>query len=86
MLVSSAEAVSFRDSEREQFAKPSHPYRFAHHLKGPYAVLAKFTPEESPIEKAELMDFRFNCITQFIPCKNEREILAEGSNLLEVRQ
>ncbi len=60
----------------------AHPFRYARRLKGPYGLSVVFTPSESPSEREKLMNFRFSCITNFIPCNNEREILPEGARLL----
>lgn len=83
LMVFSGEATEFHDHEREAYVRPSHPHRIARRMKGPYGVSVKFTPEETPAEKAALMDFRFNCVTQFIPCRDESEILPEGVRLLD---
>ncbi|RZU43506.1 hypothetical protein BDD14_5173 [Edaphobacter modestus] len=46
-------------------------------------LVVTYSPDEDISERAKLMDFRLDCITRFIPCKNEREILPEGQVLLE---
>lgn len=64
----------------------SHPFRYARRYKGPWGLRVVFTTEESSLEKAALMDFRFSCITQFFPCRSERQVLEEGAKLLDQGQ
>lgn len=82
LAVSSNEVSGFHDFEKEAYSQPSYPFRIARRMKGPYGVIVKFTQDESTVEQAALMDFRFDCMTRLIPCKDESEILAEGSKLL----
>lgn len=86
LMVSSGESTEFNDHEREAYVQPTHPHRIARRMKGPYGVFVKFTPKEMPAEKAALMDFHFGCVTQFIPCKDESEILPEGVRLLDQQE
>ncbi|MGA9671830.1 MAG: hypothetical protein WBQ94_21640, partial [Terracidiphilus sp.] len=74
LLVSSGETTRFRDVD-DNYLLASHPSRMARYAKGPWYMMVKFKPDESNAEKSALMDFRFSCITQFLPCKSEREIL-----------
>ena len=83
LTVSSGENTEFRGSYWRQRIKPAHPFRYARRFKGPYGLGVAFTSNESASEKEKLMDFHFSCITRFLPCRNEREILAEGARLLE---
>ena len=46
-------------------------------------LVVTYSPDGDISERAKLMDFHLDCITRFIPCKNEREILPEGQVLLE---
>ena len=64
----------------------SHPFRYARRYKGPWGLRVVFTTEESSSEKAALMDFHFSCITQFFPCRSERQVLEEGARLLDQGQ
>jgi hypothetical protein len=54
-------------------------------MKGPYGVMVRFKPDESPAEQAALMDFHLSCITKFFHCHSEREILSEGWQMLDER-
>ena len=83
LAVFSSENIDFRDFIWREHVNPVHPFRYAHRLKGPYGVNVSFTSNESADEREKLMEFRFSCITAFLPCRNEREILAEGTRLLE---
>jgi hypothetical protein len=40
-----------------------------------------FSPEEDPAVKETLLNFRFDCLTQFHPCETQTEILPEATNL-----
>lgn len=82
LSVSSEEFLRFSEHERD-LAPPAHPTRFARRFKGPYGLGVYFTEEEAEPERANLMDFRFSCITQFFPCTNERDILPSGADLLD---
>jgi hypothetical protein len=82
LAVSSNEALRFRESELSSVA-PSHPLRYAHRYKGPYGLGVQFLSAEEPSEKASLMAFQFSCITRFLPCSDEREVLPSGAKLLE---
>jgi hypothetical protein len=82
LAVSSNEALRFREFEQSRVA-PSHPLRYAHRYKGPYGLGVKYLSAEEPSEKASLMAFQFSCITRFFPCRDEREVLPSGANLLE---
>jgi hypothetical protein len=55
----------------------------ARRSKGPYGLGVSYDSTVDVEEKAKLIDFRFQCITQIFPCLNEREILQEGERLLE---
>jgi len=70
----------FRFLQIQDNINPSHPFRIARRRRGSLTV--SFTTEESPFERAQLMDFRFSCITQFVTCRNEPEILPEVAELL----
>jgi len=85
LAVSSSEVSKFRDYEDKYYVRQSHPSRMARSMKGPYGMLINFKPEESAAEKAALMNFQFSCLTQFFPCRSEREILPEGWQMLEER-
>jgi len=76
------EAAKFHDYELRRVST-SHPFRMVRNQKGPYGVLVTFKPEEDPSEKAALMNFQFSCMTQFFPCRSEREILPEGWQMLQ---
>lgn len=82
LAVSASENDRFRSPYDRAHVFPSHPFRRARRNKGPYGLEVEFTTEESAPERVKLMDFRFSCITQFMPCTNEREILPEGAQLL----
>jgi hypothetical protein len=58
-----------------------HPHSSAGETK--FGLVVAHSPDEDISERAKLMDFRLDCITRFIACKNEREILPEGQVLLE---
>jgi hypothetical protein len=58
-----------------------HPHSSARETK--FGLIVGYSPDEEISERAKLMDFHFDCITRFIPCKNEGEILPEGQVLLE---
>lgn len=45
---------------------------------------ASFTSEESPEERAALMDFRFDCLTRWTPCMSRKEILPRAEEEFEV--
>ncbi len=85
LAVSSEEVLRFREYE-QQLVAPSHPLRVARRFKGPYGLNVIFLTGESEPERAKLMDFRFSCITQFVSCTNEREILLSGAQLLDENQ
>lgn len=80
LAVYSGENTEFPDYWR---INPEHPFWYARRQKGLYGLIVKFTSNESAPEKEKLMNFRFSCITSFLPCRNESEILAEGARLLE---
>jgi hypothetical protein len=46
-------------------------------------LVVSFTPSEEPAEKAKLMDFQFNCITQIRPCHSEYYILPEAWRMMQ---
>lgn len=77
LLVSSDEASHFTEYQTP-YLKPGRPNRMAKFMKGPYGLEITYTPDESPAERAALMDFRFSCLTKFIPCESEGQILPEG--------
>jgi len=83
LAVSAAENAEFRTEFQRELVNPEHPFRYARRFKGPYGLGVSFTPNESAPEREKLMDFRFTCITKFLPCRNERQILEEGARLLE---
>ncbi|HZQ44216.1 MAG TPA: hypothetical protein VFA99_13265 [Acidobacteriaceae bacterium] len=83
LAVSSGENTEFPDYRH---INPEHPFRYARRVKGEYGLGVTFTSNESAPEKEKLMNFRFSCITNFLPCRNESEILAEGARLLESQQ
>ncbi len=83
LAVSSGENTEFRAPYQSKHINPAHPFCYARRYKGPYGLGVAFTSNESAPEKEKLMDFRFSCITKFLPCRDEREILAEGARLLE---
>ena len=82
LAVSAGENDRFRSPRDLENINPSHPFRNAWRYKGPYGLGVAFTTQETKSERDRLMDFRFSCITQFVPCGNEREILPEGAPLL----
>jgi hypothetical protein len=84
LAVSSEESPTFRGYEGIE--SPSHPYRRVRNMQGRYGLLFHFLPQEDPSERAALMDFRFNCITQFLPCASEGEILPEGLRMVQDEQ
>jgi hypothetical protein len=52
----------------------------------PHGMNVMFSTEEDPSEQALLMGFRFSCITQLRPCRDEGEILPEGERMLQEQQ
>ena len=80
LAVWSSEVTKFAKSTR---LHPSHPFRIARNVSGVYGMTITFTPEETAAEQAELMHFRFSCLTQFLPCQNFGEILPEGWRTLQ---
>jgi hypothetical protein len=80
LVVWSSETAKFREFEQ---VSPAHRFRKARHIRGAYGMLITYTPEESPAEQAELMRFRFSCLTQFFPCQNLGEILPAGWRMLQ---
>lgn len=81
--VSSSERNDFRNFMWREHLNPAHPFRYARRFKGPYGVSVSSALNESADEKKKLMDFHFSCITTILPCRSEREILDEGTRLLE---
>jgi hypothetical protein len=80
LMVSVDENFDFTLAEQAQ-VKADDPFRVVRPMNGPYGMLVNFTPQESDVEKKRLMAFRFDCITQFSPCLDEREILPAVSGL-----
>ena len=83
LTVSSTEKSDFRNFWWREQVNAQHPFRYAHRFKGPYGVNVSFTVNEAADKREKLLDFRFSCITTYLPCRNEREILEEGTRLLE---
>lgn len=80
LAVWSSEASKFREFERPN---ASHPFRTARNVKGVYGMQITFTPQETAAEQAELMHFRFSCLTQLLPCQSLGDILPEGWRMLQ---
>jgi len=80
LAISVDEASAFSDYDLH-FVAPSHPFRMAHFMKGPYGVIIKFKPEEQISEQTAMMDFHFSCMTQFFPCHKESDILPASAKL-----
>jgi len=80
LAVWSSEAAKFREFEQPN---ASHPFRIARNIRGVYGMGITFTPEETAAEQAELMRFRFSCLTQLLPCQSLGDILPEGWRLLQ---
>jgi hypothetical protein len=79
LTVSSSEAINLQELPWT----PEFPHRRARHYKGPYGLRVEFDINEAATERRDLMDFRFNCITQFVPCLHDGDILPEGEHLLD---
>jgi hypothetical protein len=77
LLVSSEETSRFTEFQTP-YLKPNRPNRIAKYMKGPYGLTVTYTPQENAAEQAALMNFHFSCLTQFIPCEIEGQILPEG--------
>jgi hypothetical protein len=60
-----------------------HPYRRARDWKGAYGITVYFLPQEDPAEQTQLMNFQFDCITRFHPCRDQGDILPEARRMLE---
>jgi hypothetical protein len=82
LLVGSGETSHFTEFQTP-YLKPGRPNRIAKFMKGPFGLEIFYTPQETPAERAALMDFRFSCLTQFIPCESEGQILPEGWRTLQ---
>ena len=80
LAVWSSEVTKFREGEHPD---ASDPFRIARNVSGVYGMQITFTPEETAAEQAELMHFRFSCLTQFLPCQKLGEILPEGWRILK---
>jgi hypothetical protein len=74
LLVSVDEDLDFTPAEQDE-VQAGDPFRVVRTHKGPYDVRINFTPQEAEGEKQKLMAFRFSCLTQFLPCHDESEIL-----------
>jgi len=70
-------------SRDKRYAGTTHPFRAAHFAKGPYGLRVTFAPEEDGAEQAALMNFQFECMTRFTPCRSEGDILPEGWRLMQ---
>jgi hypothetical protein len=81
----SGESSEF-NSREQLYSLPIHPFRVAHFSKGPYGLTITFTPQESAEEQSALMDFQLNCLTRFIPCRSEGEVLPEGWRLMREQE
>jgi hypothetical protein len=82
LYVRSVETADFSrypdyDNERSRM----HPHSSARENK--FDLIVGYSPEEDISEQAKLMDFHLECITRFIPCKNEEDVLPEGQVLLQ---
>jgi hypothetical protein len=80
LVVWSTEKTKFPESTP---LNPSHPFRIARNIRGVYGMQITFTTGEIAAKQAELMHFRFSCLTQFLPCQNFGEILPEGWRMLQ---
>jgi hypothetical protein len=47
---------------------------------------ALFTPKESLVERQALMDFRFDCITQWYPCHTREELVPEAEKQFRAKR
>lgn len=81
MVMSVETADSSRYPDYDNRRSRMHPHSSARETK--FGLVVGYSPDEDISERAKLMDFRLDCITRFIPCKNEGEILPEGQVLLE---
>ena len=82
LIVMSTETTdSSRYPDPDNKRSRMHPHSSARQTK--FGLGVGYSPDEDISERTKLMDFRLDCITRFIPCKNEREILPEGQVLLE---
>jgi hypothetical protein len=77
--VGSSESATLRDDNPHFHA--SRPNRSF--VQRRITLEANFTPEESPEERAALMDFRFDCITRWSPCLSRAEILPRADEEFE---
>jgi hypothetical protein len=73
------EGVKLRGASSYTIAK--HPNRGF--IQRRIRLEASFTPEESPEEKAALMDFQLECLTRWEPCLNRKEILPKAEEEFE---
>src|ERR1035437_8359890 len=77
--VGSSEAATLRD-----YNPHFHATRRDHALVQRMITLeANFTPEESPEERAALMDFHFDCITRWFPCLSRAQLLPRAEEEFE---
>lgn len=79
LSVLSGESLSFHSNLGDP--PKLHPNRMVQPINN--YIVVSFTPDETPSEKAALMDFQLTCITQFSPCLSERDILPEGWRMLQ---
>jgi hypothetical protein len=79
LSVLSGESSMFKAEAKDH--PQSHPNRTVQRANN-YLVVS-FTPSEEPAEKAKLMDFQFNCITQIRPCHSEYYILPEAWRMMQ---
>ena len=66
----------------EQSILPPGQYHHVRNFKGTYGVVVSFDRREAAAEQNALMDFRLDCVTRLIACRDESDILSEGKRLL----
>jgi hypothetical protein len=77
--VASFEGVKLRGASSYTIAK----YPNRGFIQRRIRLEASFTPEESPEEKAALMDFQLECLTRWAPCRSRKEILPRAEEEFE---
>lgn len=54
----------------------------AANLKGPYAIDVSYSTAETAANKQAYMNFNLDCLTRFLPCRRESEVLPVSERLL----
>jgi len=78
LSVASSEDVNIPSSSSRSDEHPNRSF-----IQRRINLLASFTPNESPEERAALTDFHFNCITSWSPCASRRELLPSAEDEFE---